>query len=90
MVVNPKTGAVSNRLATTEHFAQMLTDEDNRYLYGLDVGDLRWKRVRIIKLDSNSGTATAIKDLDDDVWFLNSGAIARVLDGHLDLVARFP
>jgi hypothetical protein len=90
VVVNPKTGAVSNRLATTEHFAQMLTDEDNRYLYGLDVGDLRWKRVRIIKLDSNSGTATAIKDLDDDVWFLNSGAIARVLDGHLDLVARFP
>ena len=88
VVVDPKTGATTDRLAAAEHFRQMAASADGRYLYGLDVDDLQWKQVRIVKLDAASGATVGTKTLDSDVWFLNSGTIPREMEGNLDLTAR--
>ncbi len=70
VVIDPKTGAASNRLAASAHFRQMVANADGQYLYGLDVGDAGWNHVRILKLDARSGATLQVKNLDNDVWFL--------------------
>jgi hypothetical protein len=87
VVVNPKTGAASARLAPTDHFRQLISSADGRYLYGLDVGEIGWTRVRIVKLDTAAGTIISSKNLEDDVWFLTSGKIPSEMEGRLDLAA---
>ncbi len=86
-VVNPKTGLTSARLDPTDHFRQLISSADGRYLYGLDVADIGWTRVRIVKLDAATGAIISSKNLEDDVWFLTSGTIPGELEGKLDLAA---
>ena len=87
VVVDPKTGATTDWLAASGHFRQMTGSAGGRCLYGLDVGDLQWKRVRIVKLDAASGATIGVKSLESDVWFLTSGTIPREMEGRLDLRA---
>ena len=87
VVVDPKTGATTDRLAASDHYRQMTASPDGRRLYGLDVGDIQWKQVRIVKLDAMSGATIRTKSLDSDVWFLTSGTIPQEMEGHLDLTA---
>ena len=85
--VDPKTGVATERLARSYHFRQMVGSADGRYLYGLDVGNIQWKHVRVVKLDAVSGTTVGTKKFEDGVWFLTSGIIPREIEGHLDLTA---
>ena len=87
VVIDPKTGAATERRAASGHFRQLVPSADGRYLYGLDVGDISWTQVRIVKLDTTSGATIRTKKLDDDVWFLTSGIIPSEMGGHLDLTA---
>ncbi len=86
VVVDPKTGAATERLAASNHFFHLVASADGRYLYGLDMGGL-WTQLRIVKLDAASGGTISTKKLDDDVWFLTSGIIPSEMEGHLDLTA---
>jgi hypothetical protein len=85
VMVNSKTGAVTRRLAASSHFREIVGSPDGRYLYGLDVGDVRWKCVRILKLDAASGGTVGTKILEDDVWSLTSGTIPQEMVGRMDL-----
>jgi hypothetical protein len=87
VLVDPKTGVATYRLARSYHFSQLVGSADGRYLYGLDVGDVRWKHVRVVKLDAGSGATVGTKKLEHDVWFLASGTIPQEIEGHLDLTA---
>jgi hypothetical protein len=86
-LVDPKTGVATNRLAPSCHFSQLVGGVDGRYLYGLDVGDIQWEHVRVVKLDAVSGAIVGTKKLQDGVWFLTSGIIPQEIEGHLDLTA---
>jgi hypothetical protein len=85
ILVDPKTGAATDRLAGSEHFRQIVASPDGRRLYGLDVGDTQWKQVRLISLDTLTGAIVRVRDLDADVWFLTLGTIPDELKGRLDL-----
>ena len=87
VLVDPKTGVVTYRLALSYHFSQLVGSADGRYLYGLDVGDIRWQHVRVVKVDAVSGATVGTKKLEPDVWFLTSGTIPQEIEGHLDLTA---
>jgi len=89
VVVDPKTGAATGRLAAADHFFQLVPSADGRYLYGLDMGGL-WTQIRIVKLDATSGNTISMKKLDDDVWFLTSGTIPSGMEGHMDLAVVAP
>lgn len=89
VVVDPKTGTATERLAASDHFFQLVASADGRYLYGLDMGGL-WTQVRIVKMDAASGGTIRTKKLDDDVWFLTKGVIPSEMEGHLDLSAVVP
>lgn len=87
VLLDPKTGVATDRLAASNHFRQMVGSADGRYLYGLDVGNVQWKQLRLVKLDATSGATITAKSLDDDVWFLTSGTIPPEMEGNLDLTA---
>ncbi len=76
-LADPDTGAVLGRFAPAMHFRQMVASEDGRYVYGLDVGDVAWKEVRIVKLNAATGQVLAERTLEPDVWYLTSGTLAR-------------
>lgn len=90
VVVDPKSGAVTERLASEMRFRQMVASADGRYLFGLDVGSPAWSRVRIVKMDAASGQVIGEKVLAPDVWYLTTGQIPHQLAGRLDLVAIPP
>lgn len=77
LLADPDTGAVLDRFAPAMHFRQMVSSDDGRYLYGLDVGDKAWKAVRIVKLDAVTGNLITERTLEPDVWYLTSGTLAR-------------
>ena len=77
LLVDPDTGGVLGRFAPAMHFRQMVSSDDGRYLYGLDVGDQAWNTVRIVKLDAVTGNLIAERSLEPDVWYLTSGTLAR-------------
>ena len=77
LLADPDTGAVLGRFAPAMHFRQMVSNDDGRYLYGLDVGDEAWKTVRIVKLDAATGNLITERVLEPDVWYLASGTLAR-------------
>ena len=77
LLADPDTGAVLGRFAPTMRFRQIVSSDDGRYLYGLDVGDQAWKTVRIVKLDAVTGNLIAERTLEPDVWYLTSGTLAR-------------
>jgi hypothetical protein len=74
---DPDTGTVLGRFASAMHFRQMVSSDDGRYVYGLDVGNNAWKKVRIVKLDTATGQLITERTLEPDVWYLTSGALAR-------------
>ena len=76
VLADPDTGAVLGRFAAAMHFRQMVSSEDGRYLYGLDVGDPAWKTVRLVKLDAATGNVITERTLEPDVWYLTSGTLA--------------
>jgi hypothetical protein len=76
-LADPDTGAVLGRFAPAMHFRQMVSSDDGRYVYGLDVGDNAWKKVRIVKLDAATGQLITERTLQPDVWYLTSGSLAR-------------
>jgi hypothetical protein len=77
VLADPDTGAVSGRFAPAMRFRQMVSSDDGVYVYGLDVGDDAWKKVRIVKLDTATGQLIAERTLEPDVWYLASGTLAR-------------
>ena len=77
VLADPDTGAVLGRFASTMHFRQMVSSDDGRYVYGLDVGNHAWKTVRIVKLDASTGQLMTERTLEPDVWYLTSGTLAR-------------
>jgi hypothetical protein len=77
VLADPDTGAVLGRFAQAMHFRQMVSSEDGRYLYGLDVGDAAWQKVRIVELDAATGQLINERTLEPDVWYLTSGTLAR-------------
>ena len=76
-LADPDTGAILGRFATTMHFRQMAASGDGTSVYGLDVGDDAWSKVRIVKLDTATGQLLAERPLESDVWYLTSGTLAR-------------
>jgi hypothetical protein len=76
-LVDPDTGAVLGRFAPAMQFRQMVSSGDGRYVYGLDVGDNAWTKVRIVKLDASTGQLIIERTLEPDVWYLTSGTLAR-------------
>jgi len=76
-LADPDTGTVFGRFASAMHFRQMVSSDDGRYVYGLDVGDNAWKKVRIVKLDAATGQLITERTLEPDVWYLTSGTLAR-------------
>jgi hypothetical protein len=76
-LADPDTGTVFGRFASAMHFRQMVSSDDGQYVYGLDVGDTAWKKVRIVKLDAATGELITERTLDPDVWYLTSGTLAR-------------
>ena len=77
VLADPNTGAVLGRFAPAMHFRQMVSSDDGRYVYGLDVGDNAWKTVRIVKLDAVTGNLITERTLEPDVWYMTSGMLAR-------------
>ncbi len=77
LLADPETGTVLGRLAPAMHFRQLVSSDDGRYLYGLDVGDKAWKTVRIVKLDAVTGNLITERTLEPDVWYLTSGTLVR-------------
>jgi hypothetical protein len=77
LLVDPDTGAVLGKFAPAMHFRQLVSSDDGRYLYGLDVGDKAWKTVRIVKLDAVTGNLITERTLKPDVWYLTSGTLVR-------------
>ena len=77
VLADPNSGAVLGRFAPTMHFRQMVSSDDGRYVYGLDVGDNVWKAVRIVKLDAVTGNLIIERTLEPDVWYMTSGTLAR-------------
>jgi hypothetical protein len=90
LVVDPATGAVTDRLASSLRFRQMVASSDGRALWGLDVGDPAWGKVRIVKIDAATGQVIDEKLLDSDIWYLTTGQIPHEMQGHLDLTAMIP
>jgi hypothetical protein len=76
LLADPYTGTVLGRFASEMHFRQMVSSDDGRYVYGLDVGDVAWKTVRIVKLDAATGQLITEKILEPDVWYLTRGTLA--------------
>jgi hypothetical protein len=77
LLADPDTGAVLGWFAAAMHFRQMASSADGRYLYGLDVGDEAWRKVRIVKLDAATGNVITERTLEPDVWYLTAGTLAR-------------
>jgi hypothetical protein len=77
LLADPDTGAVRGGFAPAMHFRQMVSSDDGRYLYGLDVGEEAWRIVRIVKLDAVTGNLITERTLEPDVWYLTSGTLAR-------------
>jgi hypothetical protein len=88
ILVDPKTGTATGRLAGTQHFRQIVASPGGRRLYGLDVGDAQWKQVRLVSLDTSTGAIIRARDLDADVWFLTQGTIPDELNGRLDITVQ--
>lgn len=76
-LVDPDTGIVLGRFASAMHFRQMVSSDDGQYVYGLDVGENAWKKVRIVKLDAATGQLITERTLEPDVWYLTSGRLAQ-------------
>ncbi|HKD07808.1 MAG TPA: hypothetical protein VKB79_18055 [Bryobacteraceae bacterium] len=76
LLADPDTGAVLGVFASAMHFRQMVSSDDGRYLYGLDVGDKAWKTPRIVKLEAVTGNLITERTLEPDVWYLTSGTPA--------------
>jgi hypothetical protein len=76
-LADPDTGTVLGRFALAMHFRPMVSSDDGRYVYGLDVGDNAWKKGRIVKLDATTGQLITERTLEPDVWYLTSGTLAR-------------
>ncbi len=90
VLADPGSGAVTGRFASDLTFRQMVASSDGRYLYGLDVGLPAWRRVRIVKIEAQTGQVVSEKSLDSDVWYLTTGQIPDDIRGHLDLAAILP
>jgi hypothetical protein len=88
VIVDPVTGAVSERFASRRGFRQLVAGAGGQYLYGLEAGG--WRQVRIVKLDAATGRVLAEKPLEPDVWYLTTGRLPSPMEGRLDLVATVP
>jgi hypothetical protein len=77
LLADPDTGAVLGRFAPAMHFRQLVSGDDGRYLYGLDVGDKAWKTVRLVKIDAVTGNLITERALEPDVWYLTSGTLVQ-------------
>ena len=75
IVADPLTGAVTDRLGSDMRFRQILASSDGQYRYGLDVGYPAWQRVRLVKMETNTGQVVAERNVDSDVWYLAAGQI---------------
>lgn len=73
-LADPATGRVLGKFALSMHFRQMVSSDDGRYVYGLDVSDA-WKKVRIVKLDAATGQLITERTLEPDVWCLTKAAL---------------
>lgn len=86
--VDPQTGALLARLAPEIHFASLISGENGKELYGLDVMDTNWTSVNLVRLNATSGEVLARRNLASDVWFIDLATIPSELVPRGSLEAR--
>lgn len=80
--VNTETGSVGRRLAGGVHFASLVPHPSGKELYGIDVRNLRWDSVRLLRIDAETGAVLTEKELMPDVWFIDLVEIPTTLVPH--------
>jgi hypothetical protein len=77
--VDPESGRILSHLTETVHFNSIVASTDGQELYGIDVRDLSWSEVELVRMDAMSGRILAERDLTPDVWFIDLAALPQKL-----------
>jgi hypothetical protein len=77
--VDPQNGRILAHLASSLHFAELISSKDGKELYGIDVRDPSWTSVGLVRLNASTGGVLAARDLESDVWFIDLAIVPSEL-----------
>jgi len=78
-LVDPQTGKQMAHLVPELHFAQLIPSADGKELYGIDVGNMNWSSVSLVRLNAETGEVLARRELSPDVWSFDLANLSQEL-----------
>lgn len=85
--VDLQNGRLLRPFASSVHFNSVIASFDGKDLYGIDVRNLSWDSVALVRLDAETGKILAKRELAPDYWFIALAALPRKLvpQGDVDV-----